>query len=140
MTLAADVAMRQHQPKNGSRGDILFGPSLKKLSAKLQRLLKAEVERQGINVLHLHAFGYLYDSAFWVAVPTDAERDRLINDHAIVARMNAFFEDTGYLDLARKKCGRKLAAIGEAVVANIVFESQETVDRDYQGSWLYATR
>jgi len=58
----------------------------------------------------------------WVITPTDRERNRIQGDKGPLAR----------LDLAAAKAGFAPAVF--------VVESEETVDRDYQGSWFYAMR
>lgn len=55
----------------------------------------------------------------WVITDTDLRRDRLASDPEL--------------------CGR-LAEATDFPPARFVFQSQETVTRDYQGSWFYAMR
>lgn len=121
---------------------MLFRPSLKQMSQDLQDALKREVERQGVAVLHVTAFGYLFDRAFWIAVRTDAERDRLNQDEALMTRLKGLFDKKNYIQQARKEHGEALAKIDaeDSFDIGIVFESQETVERDNQGNWWYAMR
>ena len=121
---------------------MLFDPSLKQMSADIQAHIKAEIERQGIKVLHISAIGYLFDSAFWIAVPTDAARDRLTRDQDLMARLKAYIDETGYVAQARTQHGKALAKINSEHLFDIaiVFESQQTVDRDFEGNWFYAMK
>lgn len=116
--------------------------TLEQLSLDIQAHIKPEVEALGIKVLHISAFGYLFDSAFWVAVPSDAERDRLLNDADLAARLQAHIAAIGYVDLARKLHGEELARINSEHLFRIgvTYESQETVDRVYEGNWWYAMK
>ena len=100
------------------------------------------VEDFGVPVTNIFAFGHKYDSAFWIAVQTDAERDRLANDKALLARMRAVFEETGYQALIEDIWDKDvhLPALEYLKTLGIAFESQETVDRDHGGNWYYAMK
>ncbi len=59
---------------------------------------------------------------YWVCVQTDAERDRLASDTALVARLRNLFTIHDYPAAARD-------------LVHIGFASQEEVDRDWDGDW-----
>jgi hypothetical protein len=65
--------------------------------------------------------------AFWVKTDTDAQRDALQADPDLQRRLREVLREVRY----------PAAAIDEVGFA---FESQETVDRDYEGSWYYAMK
>jgi hypothetical protein len=58
----------------------------------------------------------------WIVTPTDKERDRVNRDRELLARLQKAASDAG------------LTPSGFSV------QSQETVDRDYEGSWFFAMR
>ncbi|MFD2262674.1 hypothetical protein ACFSM5_07220 [Lacibacterium aquatile] len=123
--------------------DAMFfrSPETKK-SKEIQKILKTMVKERGAAVLHITAFGYQYDSAFWIAVKTDADRDALVADEVFNAKLNAVFQETGYLQLIEEIWNLKInnPELGCLRTPGIVFESQETVDRDFDGSWWYAMK
>ena len=100
------------------------------------------VEEHGVPVTNVFAFGHTYDSAFWIAVPTDAERDRLANDKDLLARMRAVFADTGYQALIEDIWDKDihLPALEYLKTLGIAFESEETVARDHGGNWYHAMK
>ena len=114
--------------------------ALPDLSLDIQAHLKTEVEALGVAVLHVTAFGYLFDSAFWVAVASDAERDRLLNDAALKGRLQAYIRELGYADLARKEHGEALVRSQYLFDIGVTYESQETVDRVWGGNWYHAMK
>jgi hypothetical protein len=67
-----------------------------------------------------------YRVSAWLGTETDAERDALPSDPFLVD-VREILESAG---LPR----------GKARLDGTVAQSQETVDRDYQGSWFYALR
>lgn len=58
----------------------------------------------------------------WVVTNTDKERDGLATDGALKARLNAAADEAGFAP------------------DSFSFQSQETVNRDYNGSWFNAMR
>ena len=84
------------------------------------------VEDHGVPVTGNFAFGHKYDSAFWISVHTDAERDRLANDTALLARMRAVFEETGYQALIEDIWEKEvpMPALEYLKTLGIGFESQ----------------
>jgi hypothetical protein len=111
--------------------------SIKK-SQEIQNLLKEAVEEQGVSVKFLSAFGYKFDSAFWIAVQTDSERDKLYADKAFLQRLNAIISESGYLQIIEGIWNKEInnPALQYLKKPGITFESQETVDRDYEGNWF----
>jgi hypothetical protein len=65
--------------------------------------------------------------AVWIITSTDAERDHLESDPALVQSMRSEFLDAGYPS-------EYVPSIGFA------FQSQETIDRDFGGSWYHAMK
>ncbi len=114
---------------------------LKQLSLDIQAHLKTEVEALGVEVIHISAIGYLFDSAFWVAVPTDAERDRLLDEAGLKARVQAYIRDIGYAGLARQQHEAALNPKSHYLFdIGVTYESQETVDRVWGGNWYHAMK
>jgi len=111
-------------------------------SKEVQEKLKSLVELQGTAVNHISAFGYKFDSAFWIVVQTDSDRNRLISDRNLLGNLNVVFEECGYLQI--------IAAIWDEEIRNpelanlqkptVVIESQETIDRNYDGNWYQAMK
>jgi hypothetical protein len=58
----------------------------------------------------------------WVITSTDVEKEMLANDPALLPLL------------------LKAAAEAGFAPASITFQSQQTVDRDFEGSWFYAMR
>jgi len=89
------------------------------------KALLREFEAQGVcHVEIVVAFSQPFAFWVWLGTATDAEREQLEADATINERIRA--EGAGLLLDARYE--------GWTV------ESQETVDRDYQGSWFYRLR
>jgi hypothetical protein len=111
-------------------------------SKEVQTLLKSIVESRGIAVEHVTAFGFKYDSAFWIAVGTDAERERLFVDHQLHEDLFAVFAKTGYLRLVEKIWNDEVKnpRLTHFQKPSFTFQSQETVDRDFRGNWYYAMK
>jgi hypothetical protein len=112
-------------------------PSTEAKSKEVQKLLRQIVEAQGVRVQHISAFGYKYDSAFWIAVDTDLERDRLKADQALLQKLHSVFEQAGYLKIIHDTWDKEInkPALEYLKHPGIVIESQETVDRDWGGNW-----
>jgi hypothetical protein len=58
----------------------------------------------------------------WIATQTDKDRDRIKDDAAFLAKLYDLAASSGFAP------------------STFVVQSQETVDRDYKGSWFYAMR
>jgi len=65
--------------------------------------------------------------AIWITTETDAQRDALLGDALYQRQFRQILAEVGYPAEAISQVG-------------LAIESQETVDRDYEGSWFYATR
>jgi hypothetical protein len=117
-------------------------PVAEKKSQEVQTRLKRMVEDGGIPVRHIWAFGYKYDSAFWVAVNKDSERDALQADRALLDRLNGVFDETGYRQLMEDKWQAEInnPQLEYLKTPGITFESQETVDREYGGNWYHRVK
>jgi hypothetical protein len=116
-------------------------PAAKK-SLEICERFKRIVGDHGVRVSNVFPIGHKYDSAFWIAVATDAERDRLLNDEALLARLHAVFVETGYQTLIEDIWEKEvhLPALEYLKTLHITFESRETVDRDHGGNWWYAMK
>jgi hypothetical protein len=90
----------------------------------------AEVRRliPNARVLSLGAID-LYPSclAFWICVATDAQRDSLLADWTFPERMRRIVADCGYPQDSVDRVG-------------FTSESDETVDRDWNGNWYHAMK
>lgn len=67
-----------------------------------------------------------YRVSAWLGTETDVERDAL-RDGPFLADVREILESAGL-------------PCGTARLERTVVQSQETVDRDYEGSWFYALR
>ena len=121
---------------------MLFFQPLKHKRRDLERLFKAEIERTGVPVIQAFTVGDKYSSAYWFVVQSDAHKNRLQTDMALQQRLSDIFELSGFMALLRKHQakGRLKNSLSDPFCLGITFESQETVDRDFEGSWFYATR
>jgi hypothetical protein len=63
----------------------------------------------------------------WMQTTSDEERDRLMSNPRTVPWIRELLVASGY-------------PVVEASVTTITIQSQETVDRNYEGSWFYAMR
>lgn len=96
-----------------------------RVTRRLEKALLRDFEAQGVcHVEIVVAFSQPFAFWVWLGTATDAEREQLQADATINERIRA--EAAGLLLEARYE--------GWTV------ESQETVDRDYQGSWFYRLR
>jgi hypothetical protein len=100
--------------------------TVRKAEREIMRLSRqecpdAEVFSHGaidINPRHL---------AIWITTKTDQDRDRLRANQALLSELRATLINLGYPPDAVPNVG-------------FAFESQETVDRDYDGSWYNAVK
>jgi hypothetical protein len=67
------------------------------------------------------------DVYVWLVTATDAERDALGSSNPFLAEVTSAILTSGF-------------PVEHAAIAGTVAQSQETVDRDYEGSWFYALR
>ena len=116
--------------------------SHKNISKQIQKLMKSKVEQNGIKVLHISAFGYKFDSAFWIVVETDKQKEVLNKNEKLIAELKGLFNETGYMDLISKIWEQevKQQSLDYLKTPGIVFESQQTVDRDFEGNWYHAMK
>lgn len=120
-----------------------FKPSPRKQrSNEIQTLLKRAVRARGYKVVHVAGIGYQYDSAFWIFVKTDAERDKLRNDKEMAEQLSSLFEKTGYTAYIRQLWAEEINDPKQEDLKqpHIVFESRETVKRDNGGNYCHAMK
>lgn len=79
------------------------------------------------HVEFVSAFGSSEDVWVWLATATDAQRDALSGEEPLLKDVREAVASAGYPP-------DELHNIHSTV------QSQETVDRDYKGSWFYALR
>lgn len=72
-------------------------------------------------------FVHPFDVEVWLVTATDAERDSLGTSNPFLAEVTSEIHSCGF-------------PIAHATIEATVAQSQETVDRDYNGSWFYALR
>ena len=65
--------------------------------------------------------------AVWVRTATDADRDRLASDKALLVEMRQLLVEAGYPPSALKS-------------VSFTYESDETVKRDFGGNWWWAIK
>lgn len=65
--------------------------------------------------------------AVWITTDTDTQRDELLRIGALIGQFRVAFRDAGYPE----------GAIAEI---RFEFESQQTVDRDFNGNWWHAVK
>jgi hypothetical protein len=118
--------------------EMLMESPIKK-SREIQKLLKEAVEEQGVSVKFLSAFGYKFDSAFWIAVQTDSERDKLRANEDLLQRLNAIIKESGYLQIIEDIWNKEIhnPDLEYLKTPGITFESQETADRVFKGNWYH---
>jgi hypothetical protein len=106
-------------------------PRLRTAIARAELAMLKKV-REAIPAATIFSFGAIDlfpgSLAFWVRVPTDAERDGLLKDQTAFDRwMVAILLESGY---------------PEDSVGRVAFtaESDETVNREHGGNWWYAIK
>ena len=80
-----------------------------------------------VRVEYVSAFPDQQQFAVWLGTTTDVEADRLRSSATAPARVHEVLVAHGFGE----------QDLGELMV---VVQSQETVDREYDGSWFYALR
>ena len=96
-----------------------------KPAIQLRRARKAfqETVRQYCPTAKVSTFGGVYvHPVIWIATTTDAERDKLRQDSNLIDKLRAKLLQIGY-------------SAADIPLVQFVFESQETVDSDFGGSW-----
>lgn len=102
-------------------------PRWKFLEDARPELLRAFGPRGVVRIEFVAAFPELDDFAVWLCTNTDDERDRLGLDNPLRDAVRAILLKTAFS--AEQLHGLMTTA-----------QSQETVDRDCEGSWFYALR
>lgn len=94
------------------------------LEAAKRRITERLADRGITRVEYVVGFGEARDDGPWVwlGTGTDEERDLLANDRSITEAVAEIFH-----------------AVGRPF-RGVVVESQQTVDREYAGSWFYRLR
>lgn len=106
--------------------------------AALKKIIgQAEREIEALAVAHGHAATGIFSHgaadihprhlAFWLTFDTDAGRDLFLNDRPLLDAIRAKLVALGYPETAVPHVG-------------VTAESQETVDRDFEGNWRYAMK
>lgn len=73
------------------------------------------------------AFPDLPGAGVWLCTTTDAERDALQADAGLLGSIRDVMREVGFSSLDVAETG-------------VVVQSQQTVDRAYEGSWFFAMR
>jgi len=73
------------------------------------------------------AFPEFPGAGVWLCTTTDQERDDLRADTALLKATRDVLREAGLSPL-------------DVAESGVVVQSQQTVDRDYRGSWFYAMR
>jgi hypothetical protein len=92
----------------------------------IKRRLRREVRGYIKEDFWIHWYGaYWIDPkhvVYWICVKSDLQKDKLVNDMDLAGRLRSLLNEANYPSSA-------IASV------HIVFESQETVDRESNGSW-----
>jgi hypothetical protein len=78
-------------------------------------------------VEYVVGFVHPYGVWVWLATSSDAERDGLGEGHPFLREVGEILTEAGL-------------SVEDAHFEGTTVQSQETVDRDYEGSWFYALR
>jgi hypothetical protein len=113
----------------GAGGGLIVGLILRVLNSKLSRQL-SQAKRELLNVVRKRipsAKMFIVSSAnahpvLWTTTAIDLERDQLREDESLRDRFRALLLQVEY-------------AAGDVPLVQFVYESQETVDREFRGSW-----
>ena len=93
---------------------------------KIEEILLIALSDWGVRrVEFVTAFGEPYVSSVWLGTSTDSERDELLDVPDLLGLVHDVLQPSGF----------ELSLITEATA-----QSQETVDRDFEGKWFYALR
>ena len=97
----------------------------------LERATPAIVSRLGsegvVGAEYVVGFVYPFRVHVWLVTTTDAERDALAGTDPFLPEVTSAILSSGF-------------PVQHAVIEGTVAQSQETVDREYEGSWFYALR
>jgi hypothetical protein len=80
-----------------------------------------------IGAQYVVGFVHPFAVHVWLVTATDAERDALGSSNPFFAEITSALLASGF-------------PVEHAAIEGTVAQSQETVDRDYEGNWFYALR
>jgi hypothetical protein len=80
-----------------------------------------------VRIEYVAAFPDQDDFSVWLCTETDEQRDRLGTEQPLLDQVRQVLRGAGFT-------ARQVA------LASLTAQSQETVDRSYEGSWFYALR
>ena len=93
---------------------------------QIREILLGALSDWGVRrVEFVTAFSEPYDSSVWLGTSTDSERDELLDVPDLLGLIHDAIQ---------------LSGLDGSLVTGATAQSQETVDRDYAGSWFYALR
>lgn len=93
---------------------------------KIKECLVVALSDRGVRqVEFVTAFSEPYDSWAWLGTSTDSERDALLAMPDLPELVTDAIQASGF---------------DHSLIRGATAQSQETVDRDYEGSWFYALR
>lgn len=102
------------------------GPSHRAVTEVAKTRANAALSDRGVGrVEFVTAFSEPFDSFVWLGTSTDNERDALLDVPDLHELVRDAVQPSGF-DLS--------------LIRGVTAQSQETVDRDYEGSWFYALR
>jgi hypothetical protein len=84
-------------------------------------------DRGVVRVEYVAAFSEADSFSVWLCTRTDAQRDALRTEGSALGAVRRLLREAGFTE-------REVSRVGTTS------QSQETVDRDYAGSWFYALR
>lgn len=99
-------------------------PDWERMEGVREGLLREFAADGVILVEFVGAFSEPFYFSVWLGVPTDRERDAGRQDATVDGRVRRVVAEHDMAELYR----------------GFTIESQETVDRDYEGSWFYRRR
>jgi hypothetical protein len=97
-------------------------PSVTRVEAEILKAIHAIVPTAELKRIGPLGTDVSSSWSCWIVTATDVERDRIKNDIALMARLWKVSSDAGYAP------------------DSFMIQSNETVERDYKGSWFYAMR
>ncbi len=120
----------------------MLNVDIRQTSATLQKTIKDTVEKHGITVKWIYASGLYYEHVFVVAVQSDHEQNELQNNKMLKRELDASVELSGYRNLVEQSWTRHVHDASLSYLKNIqiIFASQESVDRDFNGNWYHAMK
>ena len=93
---------------------------------RMREVLVRDLSDRGVTkVEFVTAFVEPFQSSVWLCVSTDAERDELLGQPDLLELVHTVLRSN---------------QLDGSLVDYATAQSQETVNRDYEGSWFYALR